>query len=101
MHAMHFVAYAFDDISEVRIFYFGMNNIVAISKILICFFISLWNCQVCGDGCGDTSKFYLENFLFMICGYGMAPTCDLDTKNCSVLKTSNSESKISDIWPTL
>ncbi len=34
MHAMHFVAFAFVDISEVRIFfYFGINNKVAIAKI--------------------------------------------------------------------
>ncbi len=34
MHAMHFVALTFVDISEVGIFYFGNNNIVAFAKIL-------------------------------------------------------------------
>ncbi len=34
MHAMHFVAFPFVDISEVRIVYIGINNIVAIAKIL-------------------------------------------------------------------
>ncbi len=36
----------------------------------------------------------------MISGYDMAPTCDLDMKNYSMSKTSKSESKISNIWPT-
>ncbi len=44
---------------------------------------------------------YLEDFLFMISGYNMAPTCDSDMKNYSVSKTSTSESKIYNIWPTL
>ncbi len=34
MHAMHFVAFTFVGISEVRIFYFGIDNIIAIAKIL-------------------------------------------------------------------
>ncbi len=38
MNAMHFDALAFVDISEVRIFYIGSNNIVAIAKILNSFF---------------------------------------------------------------
>ncbi len=39
MHALHFVAFAFVDISEVRIFYFGINIIVAFAKILNLLFL--------------------------------------------------------------
>ncbi len=39
MHAMQFVAFTFVDISEVRIFYCGNNNIVAFAKILNLLFL--------------------------------------------------------------
>ncbi len=82
-------------------FNFGINNIVAISKILNSLFYFtlelsglwwwMWWCfQI----------FIWKISLFTISDYDMALTCDLDTKNCSVSKTSMSEWKKSNIWPT-
>ncbi len=82
MHAMHFVAYTFVDIFEVRIlFYFGINNIVAIAKILnllFLFYFGIVRYEVMDVV--TFPNFYLEDFLFTISGYDMAPTHDLTQK---------------------
>ncbi len=75
-------------------FYFGINNIVESCNFKdseFAFFISLWNYQVCGNGCGDASKFFWKIFLFTVSGYNLAPTCDLDTKiaSCQRLQCRN------------
>ncbi len=76
----------------------GIKNLIEIANILNLLFlfyfeivryvvmdvVTLWN-------------FYSKDFLFTISGYNMALTCDSDTKNYFLSKTSMSESKISDI----
>ncbi len=79
MHVIHFVIFAFDDISEVRIFLFW--NYFGIVRFEVMDVVTLPN-------------FHSEDFLFTVCGYEMAPTRDSDTKNCFMSKTTTSESKI-------
>ncbi len=82
---MHFVSFAFDVISKVRIFYFAINNIVAISKILSLLFS--FNFGIVRFLVMDVVmllNFYSVDFSFMISGYNMALTNDSDTKNISV-----------------
>ncbi len=85
-----------------NLFYFGINNKVAFAKILIRFFY--FTLELFGMWWWMWWRFRIlipKIFLFTSSGYDMAPTRDLDTKNYLVSKTSTSESKISDIWPTL
>ncbi len=63
MHAMNFVAFAFVDISEVRIFYFGINDIGAFVKILNSLF--LFHFGIVRSDVMDVvmlPNFYLEDF---------------------------------------
>ncbi len=83
-------------------FYFGINNKVAIAKILnLLFYFTLESLGMWWWMWWLFQIFTRKIFLFTSSGYDMAPTCDSDTKNYLVLKTSTSESKISNIWPTL
>ncbi len=79
-------------------FYFGINNITAIAKILNLLFLFYFGFfRYVVMVVVTLRNFYSKDFLFMISGYGMAPTRDSDTKNYFVSKTSTLESKISDI----
>ncbi len=69
-------------ICKKLVFSFVYSN-MELLPTLCCFWIFIW-----------------KIFLFTIGGYDMALTRDSDSKNYWVLKTSTSELKISDIWPT-